>query len=101
MIFTGTCNTELFNIWIEQMLLPELEPGQVIIMDNVRTHKSKKTKELIESVGCKLIFLPTYSPDFNPIEKFWANLKNTISEILHSSNNLSLSEAIIEGFKMY
>ena len=98
MIFTGTCNTELFNIWIEQMLLPELEPGQVIIMDNVRTHKSKKTKELIESVGCKLIFLPTYSPDFNPIEHFWAQKKAKIKTIKLFDSSKELEEIIDMAF---
>jgi len=51
-----------------------------VIMDNAAFHKSQKTKELIESVGCKLIFLPPYSPDLNPIEKFWANMKRWIKD---------------------
>ena len=75
MVFNGSCNTELFEAWIEQFLIKELKPGQVVIMDNTSFHKSKKTKSLIESVGCKLVFLPPYSPDLNPIEKFWANMK--------------------------
>jgi transposase len=70
MVFNGSCNTELFNAWVEQFLIKELKRGQVVIMDNAAFHKSLKTKELIESVGCKLIFLPPYSPDLNPIEKF-------------------------------
>ncbi len=70
MTFCGSCNTELFNTWVEQFLIKELKPNQVVIMDNVSFHKSPRTKELIESVGCELIFLPPYSPDFNPIEKF-------------------------------
>lgn len=78
MIFTGSCNTELFEIWVDQFLIKELKTGQVVIMDNASFHKSQKTKELIESVGCKLIFLPPYSPDLNPIEKFWANMKRWI-----------------------
>ena len=49
-------------------------------MDNVSFHKSKRTKELIESVGCKIIFLPPYSPDLNPIETFWANMKRWIKD---------------------
>jgi transposase len=62
MVFNGSCNTLLFESWIEQFLIKELEPNQVVIMDNASFHKSQKTKELIESVGCKLIFLPPYSP---------------------------------------
>ena len=80
LVFNGTCNTELFNSWTEQFLIKELEPGQVVILDNATFHKSKKTKELIESVGCRVIFLPPYSPDLNPIEKFWANMKRWIKQ---------------------
>jgi transposase len=75
MVFNGTCNSELFNRWVEQFLIKELKQGQVVIMDNVSFHKSLKTQELIDSVGCRLISLPLYSPDLNPIEKFWANMK--------------------------
>jgi len=84
MVFNGSCTTDLFNSWVEEILIKELKPGQFVVMDNAAFHKSQKTKELIESVGCKVIFLPPYSPDFNPIEKFWANMKrwikNTISD---------------------
>ncbi|SPM45563.1 IS630 family transposase [Orientia tsutsugamushi] len=75
MIFNGACNTRLFEAWVQQVLINELKPAQFVVMDNAAFHKSKKTKELIESVGCKVIFLPPYSPDLNPIEKFWANMK--------------------------
>jgi transposase len=78
MLFNGTCDTRLFEKWTEEFLIKELRPGQYVIMDNASFHKSQRTKELIESVGCKLIFLPPYSPDFNPIEKFWANMKRWI-----------------------
>jgi len=71
--YQGTCNTALFNMWVEKMLVPELHPGQIVIMDNAAFHKSQKTKELIERKGCRLVFLPPYSPDLNPIEKFWGN----------------------------
>ena len=52
-----------------------LIPGQVVIMDNATFHKSEKTKRLIEEAGCQLVYLPVYSPDLNPIEKYWANMK--------------------------
>ena len=77
-VFNGSCNTELFENWVGRFLIEELQPGQFVIMDNASFHKSQKTKELIESVGCKVIFLPPYSPDLNPIEKFWANMKRWI-----------------------
>lgn len=80
LVFTGSCNTELFNAWIEQFLIKELKPDQVVIMDNASFHKSTKTRELIESVGCILLYLPPYSPDLNLIEKFWANMKRWIKQ---------------------
>jgi len=88
MVFNGSCNTDLFNNWVEHFLIKELKPGQVVIMDNASFHKSQKTKELIESVGCKLIFLPLYSPDLNPIEKFWANMKRWIKAKISEFNKL-------------
>ena len=78
MVFNGSCNSELFNSWVENFLIKELVPGQFIVMDNASFHKSQKTKELIESVGCRVIFLPPYSPDLNVIEKFWAHMKRWI-----------------------
>lgn len=78
MVFNGSCDTELFNKWVEEVLIKELEIGQIVIMDNAAFHRSPKTKKLIEEAGCKLIFLPPYSPDLNPIEKFWANMKRWI-----------------------
>ena len=82
LVFNGICNTELFNKWIEEFLIKELRAGQVVVMDNAAFHKSEKTQALIESVGCRVIFLPPYSPDLNPIEKFWANMKKWIAENL-------------------
>jgi len=84
MVFNGSCNTNIFNSWIESFLIKELIPGQFVVMDNASFHKSQKTRDLIESVGCKVIFLPPYSPDLNPIEKFWANMKRWIrNKIFH------------------
>ena len=80
MVFNGSCNTKLFETWVEKFLIKELKPGQFVVMDNASFHKSQKTKKLVESVGCKIIFLPPYSPDLNPIEKFWANMKRWIKD---------------------
>jgi len=96
MCFQGTCNTLLFDSWVENLLVPELKPNQIVIMDNASFHKSKKTKELIERAGCELIFLPPYSPDLNPIEKVWANLKKKIRSHLEKLH--SLSDAIDKSF---
>jgi transposase len=96
MVFNGTCNTELFNSWVENFLIKELVPGKFIVMDNASFHKSQRTRELIESVGCKIIFLPPYSPDLNPIEKFWANMKRWIKDRI--SDYTQLYNAIREFF---
>lgn len=98
--YEGTCHTELFNFWVEKFLVQELEAGQVIIMDNAAFHKSEKTRELIEQAGCKLVFLPPYSPDLNPIETFWANLKYKIKTCLRQGEK-TLQYAIDNAFQEY
>ena len=97
MCFQGTCNTELFNTWLKQVLIPELKPGQVLILDNASFHKSEISRKLVEAAGCKLLFLPPYSPDLNPIEKYWANLKVKVRESLSQFTKFTdaLDEAIV------
>ncbi len=96
--YQGTCNTDLFNLWVENFLVPVLEPGQVVILDNATFHKSEKTKILIENAGCRLLFLPPYSPDLNPIEIFWANLKAKIRASISIFS--TLSQAIDHAFSL-
>ena len=98
MVFNGSCNTQVFESWVEQFLIKELKPGQVVVMDNASFHKSQKTKKLIESVGCRLLFLPPYSPDLNPIEKFWANMKRWIRQKI--SDFSQLYDAIVDFFSI-
>ena len=86
--FNGTCDSSLFNLWIKKILIPVLKPGQTIVIDNASFHKSKETRSLINNAGCTLLFLPPYSPDLNPIEKFWANLKRKIRNIKGKFNSL-------------
>jgi len=88
LVFYNSCNTKLFEAWVEQFLIKELKHGQYVVMDNASFHKSQRTRELIESVGCKVIFLPPYSPDLNPIEKFWANMKRWIKNNLFNFDRL-------------
>jgi thymidine kinase len=75
MLFDGTTNTAIFNAWLEQELCPKLNHHHVVVMDNAAFHKSAKTRELIEGTGAILMFLPPYSPDLNPIEHDFANIK--------------------------
>ena len=86
--FEGYTNADVFNQWLEACLLPELPPGHTVIIDNARFHQSPKTRALIESAGCQLIFLPPYSPDLNDIEPWWAILKKHLRKILPDMPNL-------------
>lgn len=79
--YYGTCNSRLFLKWIKEMLIPNLNKNQIVIMDNASIHKSPKIKEAIEKAGCKLVYQPPYSPDLNPIEHFWALLKKKICSL--------------------
>ena len=68
-------NTERFNTWLEGELCPHLSSEHLVIMDNARIHKTERTRELIENTGAEILFLPPYSPDYNPIEHDFANIK--------------------------
>lgn len=78
----GACNRTVFEIWLETCLLPKLDPGQVVVMDNATFHKGGRIQELIQSAGCELLYLPPYSPDLNNIEKCWSWLKSRIRKKL-------------------
>jgi putative transposase len=71
LVFEGTCNSILFATYIKDFLIKELKQGQVVIMDNINFHKREQIAELIKSVGARVLFLPTYSPNLNPIENHW------------------------------
>ena len=74
----GPIDGESFRIYVAEVLLPTLRPGDIVIMDNLGSHKSKAVRQLIRSVGAKLFFLPKYSPDLNPIEQVFAKLKHLL-----------------------
>lgn len=97
MTFTGSCNANVVNAWIKDVLIPKLEPGQTVIMDNARFHKKPETAELIKNAGCQLRFLPPYSPDLNPIENVWHTIKSTLRKNYNPNQNLhaKLDHAII------
>ena len=80
MAVEGSTNQEVFEAYVEYALAPTLEGGQVVIMDNLSAHKPAKVRELIERRGCELIYLPAYSPDFNPIEEAFAKIKGMLRE---------------------
>src|SRR3712207_9226488 len=67
-LFRST-NAMVFETYLQEVLLPTLKKGQVVVMDNLSSHKGQRVRDLIEAKGCELIYLPPYSPDFNPIEQ--------------------------------
>jgi transposase len=75
LVINGAVNGELFLAYIQQQLAPTLRPGDVVIMDNLSSHKRAGVREAIEVAGATLLFLPPYSPDFNPIEQAFAKFK--------------------------
>jgi transposase len=74
----GSTNAVVFETYVEKMLAPTLEPGQIVVVDNLSAHKGQRVKELIERRGCELLYLPPYSPDFNPIEEAFAKIKSIL-----------------------
>jgi transposase len=74
-VLSGPINRVAFEAYVEQVLVPELRPGDIVVMDNLSSHKGPRARQLIEDAGARLVFLPPYSPDFNPIEKAFARLK--------------------------
>lgn len=84
MVYQGYCTAKVIAAWLSHFLLPKLRPGQVIIMDNAPFHNSNEIKQLVEEAGCELLFLPSYSPDLNPIEHWWHKIKTAIRKELPS-----------------
>jgi transposase len=74
----GPTTGEVFEAYLEQVLGPALRKGQVVVMDNLSAHKGSRVRELIEERGCELIYLPPYSPDFNPIEEAFSKIKGLL-----------------------
>jgi transposase len=74
----GASTALVFEAYVEQVLMPSLCPGQVVVMDNLGAHRPKRVRELIEGRGCELVYLPAYSPDYNPIEEAFAKIKNLL-----------------------
>lgn len=74
-VIDGPMNGNAFLAYVEQILAPTLEPGDIVVLDNLSAHKIRGVREAIEGVGARLLYLPPYSPDFNPIEQLFAKLK--------------------------
>ncbi len=75
MVTEGATTAKVFEAYVERFLVPALRPGKVVILDNLGAHKGDRVRELVETRGCELIFLPAYSPDFSPIEEAFSKVK--------------------------
>ena len=78
MTLEGATDIESFRAYVEVVLVPTLQPGDMVVMDNLSPHKSDPTLALITAVGAQVVFLPAYSPDLNPIEKMWSKVKSLL-----------------------
>ncbi len=97
-IYDGPMNAVTFEGYIEQYLVPALRPGDVVIMDNLPSHKSEATRLLIESAEATLWYLPPYSPDLNPIEKLWSKVKSWLRR-LSPSHFHAVGESLVEALR--
>lgn len=77
----GAVDAESFAVYVERVLLPALQGGEIVVLDNLACHKHPRIRELIESVGAEVWYLPPYSPDFNPIEEMWSKIKQILRSL--------------------
>ena len=80
-LFEGPINGERFLAYVEQFLVPTLRPGDIVILDNLGSHKGKAVRKAIRAVGARLVFLPKHSPDLDPIEQVFAKLKGLLQKV--------------------
>ena len=80
-VFEGAMDGEMFLAWLREGLVPTLRPGDVVILDNLATHKVAGVRETLATAGARLLYLPPYSPDFNPIENLWSQIKSHLRRL--------------------
>lgn len=86
-VFDGPINGASFRAYVEQVLSPTLRPGDIVVMDNLGSHKGARVRELIRACGARLLFLPPYSPDLNPIEQVFAKLKTMLRKLRQNARD--------------
>ncbi len=89
----GATTARVFETYVEKVLVPSLREGQIVVMDNLGAHRPKRIRQLIEQQGCELLYLPSYSPEYNPIEEAFAKIKNLLRKAIARSKE-ALLEAI-------
>jgi transposase len=93
LVVEGSTTREVFEAYLQEVLAPSLGPGQVVVMDNLSAHKGERVKEIIEGRGAELVYLPPYSPDFNPIEQAFSKVKGLLRKA-EARTRKSLIEAM-------
>ena len=83
-VFDGPINGECFLSYVEQVLVPSLRPRDIVVMDNLGSHKARATRDAIAKAGARLIFLPAYSPDLNPIEQTFSKIKRVLRKAINT-----------------
>ena len=81
MTIEAATDSDVFQAFVDQVLCPRLRPGQVVVMDNLSAHKAATVQQSIEAAGARLLYLPPYSPDLNPIEKCWSKIKQVLRSL--------------------
>jgi len=81
LVFEGALNGDTFRVYVTKILAPSLQPGDIVVMDNLSSHKVSGIVEAIEAVGASVMFLPPYSPDLNPIELMWSKIKAILRKL--------------------
>jgi len=99
-LFDGPINGERFRAYVEQFLVPTLKPGDVVILDNLGSHKGSAVRQAIRAAGARLVFLPKYSPDLNPIEQVFAKLKTLLRKAEARTLN-AVSDEIAKTLQAY
>jgi transposase len=98
MVFDGALNGELFEAYVRDMLAPTLRMGDIVVMDNLSSHKRAGIEEIIKEKGARIEYLPAYSPDFNPVENMWSKMKSQLRKLKERSKE-ALFKAIGEVLK--
>jgi len=90
MTIEGAVNAEVFRVYVREVLLPTLRPGDVLVMDNLSSHKDRQALGMLKEAGVIVRFLPAYSPDYNPIELMWSKVKSILRKIEARTNETLL-----------
>jgi transposase len=99
MTIEGATDAAVFEAFVAHLLVPQLKPGDIVVWDNVGAHKPPRIRQLVEAAGATVVFLPPYSPDFNPIEECWSKLKGILKS-LAARTRQALDGAIAQAMKL-